>query len=267
MPVIEFIERYGGPLVFAFLFLNQLGLPIPATPFVLTLGALAGRGSIDPLSTLLIGTAASLCADLLWYDLGRLRGPRVLGFLCRISLEPDTCVSKTQGLFSRHGVKSLLVAKFVPGFGTVAPPIAGMLAVGRLRFALWSTAGALLWLATIGALGYAFNQRLEALAEQADVLGSELGLIVAALFGAYLAWKFLVRRRVLRELRLARIDPEELHRMILAGEDPAILDVRHELAIEALPVSIPGALFITLEELDRRHQEIPRERDVIVYCS
>ena len=116
-------------------------------------------------------------------------------------------------------------------------------------------------------LGYVFSNRLEGLAAQADWLGGVLGLIIAGFFGAYLCWKYLGRRRVLHELRLARIKPEELYRMIVAGEDPVILDVRHELAIDALPFAIPGALFITLEELDQRHQEIPPEKEVVVYCS
>lgn len=265
--MVDFPERYGAPLVFAAVFLDQVGLPIPSVPILLGIGALAGRGSIDPVSSLLAATAASLCADFLWFQLGRRKGARVLGLVCRISIEPDTCVSMTQGIFTRYGVKSLLVAKFVPGFDTVAPPLAGLLGVGTTRFLLWSAAGALLWLVTFGGLGYAFNSRLEELAAQMEGLGIALGLIIVAVVAAYVGWKYLGRRRVLHALRTARITPEELHRMILAGEDPAIVDVRQELSLEALPFTIPGALFITLEELDRRHHEIPRARDVILYCS
>lgn len=265
--MIEFIERFGAALIFAVIFLDQLGLPIPATPIVLTLGALAEGGSIEPVSSLAVATVASLCADLLWFQLGRRKGTRVLSLVCRISLEPDTCVSKTKGIFSRYGVKSLLVAKFVPGFERVAPPLAGLLGVGRLRFVLWSGAGALLWLVTFGGLGYAFSSRIEVLPAQLERLGSTLGLIMVGFLAAYVGWKYLARRRVLRALRMARITPEELHRMILAGEDPAIVDVRHDLSLETMPFTIPGARFITLEELDQRHHEIPRGRDVILYCS
>jgi membrane protein DedA with SNARE-associated domain len=262
--MIDFVERYGAALIFAVLFLDQVGAPIPATPLVLALGALAGSGSIDPVSSLLAAVAGSLCASLLWFRLGRRFGARVLATVCRISLEPDTCVSNTKGLFERHGAKSLLVAKFLPGFDIVAPPLAGAIGIGAGPFLLWSSAGALSWVVVFGGLGYLFGTQIEALLAE---LGSTLGVAVIGLLAAYAGWKFLGRRRVLRELRMARITPEELHRRIVAGEEPAIVDVRSELSLEMLPFVIPGALFITPEELDRRQHEIPRDREVVVYCT
>lgn len=265
--MLELLERFGPLLIFAVLFFDQLGLPIPATPIVLALGALAGRGAIDPVASLAVAAAGSLGADLVWYQIGRRKGAQVLALVCKIALEPDTCVSMTKGIFSRHGVKSLLVAKFVPGFDTVAPPLAGMLGVGLVRFVLWSVAGALLWLLAFGGLGYLFSSQMEELAVQLEQLGSGLALLAFGVLAAYLGWKYLGRRRVLLALRMARIAPEELHRMILAGEVPVIVDVRHELSLETLPFTIPGAISLTLEELEHRHHEVPRDREVIVYCS
>ena len=199
--------------------------------------------------------------------MGRWKGTRVLGFLCRVALEPDTCVSKTHDLFARYGVKSLLVAKFVPGFDTVAPPLAGLLGIGAMPFILWSAAGALLWLGAFGGLGYLFSDRIEELAGAADRLGGTLGLIVVGLVGAYLAWKYLARRRILLSIRMARISPEELYELILSGRAPAIVDARSKSALDALPFVIQGAQLLSFEEIDQRHLEIPRERDIIVYCS
>lgn len=264
---LDFVARHGGPLIFALVFLDQLGLPIPTVPVLLALGALAGSGRVDPATGFPAAVAGSLCADFVWFRLGRWKGTPVLGFLCRVALEPDTCVSRTHDLFARHGVKSLLVAKFVPGFDTVAPPLAGLLGVGTLRFLAWSVAGAVLWLAAFGGLGYVFSSRLEDLASRAAEYGNAVVLVVVALVAAYLTWKYAERRQVLRVLRMARIRPDELHEMIVAGDEPAIVDVRTRGALEALPYVIPGALFITLEELDERHVEIPREKDVILYCS
>lgn len=264
---LDFVVRHGASVIFVLVFLDQLGLPIPTIPILLALGALAGDGRIHPLSGLLIGTAASICADLAWFQLGRWKGTSVLGFLCRIALEPDTCVNKTHDLFARHGVKSLLVAKFVPGFDTVAPPLAGLLGVRVLPFALWSGAGALLWLGTFGGLGYLFSDRIEELAAVADRLGGTLGLVVGGMVAAYLAWKYIARQRVLRSVRMARITPDELYELIVAGRDPVIVDARSKGAIAALPYVIEGARLVTLEEIDERHREIPREREVVVYCS
>lgn len=265
--MIDFIERFGMALVFAVLFIDQLGLPMPATPIVLALGALAGSGSIEPVSALLVGTVASLCASLAWFHLGRRMGGRVLAFACRISLEPDTCVATTKEAFARRGVRALVVAKFLPGLDILTPELAGMAGVRLLPFVLWSGAGAILWLLTFGGIGYLVGSRVDELPARIEDLGSTLGYVVAGSFVVYVGWKYLGRRRVLHSLRLAHITPDELHRMILYGEEPLIVDVRTELSLSLLPFTIPGALFIKPEELDHRHQEIPRERELILYCS
>ena len=121
---------------------------------------------------------------------------------------------------------------------------------------LWSAGGALLWIVAYGGLGYLLSD-----------MGNTLALVLAALFGAYLAGKFAQRRRVLRVIRMARVTPEHLHEMIVAGLDPVVVDARNAVALDMLPVVIPGAHLITLEEIDTRHGEIPRERNVIVYCA
>ena len=260
----EFVERHGSALIFAVLFLDQAGAPIPATPLLLALGALARRGSIDPLTSLSVAAAGSMCASLLWFYLGRRFGARVLATACRVSLEPDTCVSTAKELFSRHGARSLVLAKFLPALDILSAPLAGALGIGTMPFVLWSAAGALLWLIVFGGLGYLFGTHIEAFLE---TLGSSLGLAVVGLLCAYAGWKYFERRRVLRMLRTARITPEELHRMIVAGEAPAILDVRGEISLQLLPFTIPGAILLAPEELDRRQHEIPRDREVIVYCT
>jgi membrane protein DedA with SNARE-associated domain len=265
--ILHFVELHGVPVVLVVVFLDQIGLPIPSVPVLLALGALAGAGRIDPFAALAAALAGSVVADIAWFELGRRRGTNVLAFLCRLSLEPDTCVSRTQHLFARHGVKSLLVAKFVPGFDTVAPPLAGMLRVGLGRFIAWTAAGAALWLVAFGGAGYLLSDRIEELAAAADRMSGTIGWTVAALFAVYLGWKFAERQRVLRALRTARITPEELHAMIDAGAEPVVVDARGAASLELLPFVIPGARLITFEEIDARHGEIPRDREVVVYCS
>jgi len=265
--VLDFVARHGGLVIFVIVFLDQLGLPIPTVPILLALGALAGTGEIDPASGLLIAISASVCADLTWFQLGRWKGARILGVLCGIALEPDSCVSKTRDFFARYGVKSLLVAKFLPGLDTVAPPLAGMAGVRVVPFVFWSAAGAFLWLGTFGGLGYLFSDQLEKLATMAERLGSTFGLAVVALVGLYLAYKYQGRRRVLRSIRMARITPDELHQMIVSGSPPTILDARSQSALDALPFVIEGARLLTLDEIDQRYLELPRERELVVYCS
>jgi len=265
--LLDFVGRYGGVVSFMVLFLDQIGLPIPTVPAVLALGALAGSGRIDPLTGLPLAVAGSLCADLIWFQLGRWRGNRILGLLCRVSLEPDACVSKTHDLFSRHGLKSLLVAKFIPGFNTIAPPLAGLLGIRLAPFTLWSIGGALIWLAVYGGLGYLFSDRLEELAFAARQFSTTLTWLAAALVAIYVGQKYFARQRVLREVRMARITPGELHEMIMTGRGPFIIDARSKSALDALPFVIQGALYLKIDEIDAQHLEIPREGELVVYCS
>jgi hypothetical protein len=202
-----------------------------------------------------------------WFGLGRWWGRPTLRFICKVALEPDSCVSQTEGLLLRRGLPSLLFAKFIPGFDTVAPALAGLLRVGVVRFSLWSAAGALIWLAAFGGLGYAMSGAIDRLVTKAEGLGGVLGIGVVVVFAAFVGWKWLRRRGVLKSIRMARIAPEELHQLISGGKNPAIVDVRAAEAVEVLPVAIPGALFISLEELDARAGEIPRDRDVVFYCT
>jgi membrane protein DedA with SNARE-associated domain len=264
---LRFVESHGAPVLFVYVFLRQLGLPIPGAPALLMFGALAGEGRISAYGGLAAAAAGSVAADLCWFRVGRWKGSKVLAGLCKVSLEPDTCVANTQNLFSRHGAKSLLVAKFVPGFDTVAPPIAGMLGIAPARFVAWTAGGALLWLLVYGGLGFAFSSRIADVTASAESWGGTAGWIAGGLFAVYVAWKFAQRQRVLRLIRMARITPDELHAMIAGGERPVIVDARGGVALDVTPVVIPGALLIALEEIDARHGEIPRGREIVVYCS
>jgi membrane protein DedA with SNARE-associated domain len=265
--LLEFITRHGGPVIFAIVFANQLGVPMPTVPLLLALGALAGTGRVDPASGFAIAVAASLAADFIWFRLGRAKGQSVLGFMCKISLEPDSCVNQTRDVFARYGVKSLLVAKFIPGYNTVGPPLAGILGVRTTPFLLWSCAGAILWLGAFAGLGFAFSERIEPLINASSDVANALMWVLAALVVLYIAWKYLARRRVLRSIAMSQITVDELHTMMTNAVPVCVVDARSHSALEVLPIKIAGAIDITLEEIDARHAEVPRDRDVVVYCS
>ncbi|MFQ5663993.1 MAG: VTT domain-containing protein [Terriglobia bacterium] len=264
---IQFLLQHGYLVLFVFVLAEQMGLPLPAIPALLAMGALAGAGQLSYPLALLTAVAASLLSDLTWYQLGRHRGHSVLNLLCRISLEPDSCVRRTQSVIARHGAPTLLFAKFVPGLNTVAPPLAGMIGMRLTRFALWDAGGAFFWAGGFSGLGYLFREQLERLAVYATHLGTGLGLGLGAALAAYLGWKYLQRQRFLRQLWIARITPEELKRKLEAGEDVVVVDLRHSLEFDADNAKIPGALHLLPEELDPRHQEIPRDREVVLYCT
>jgi len=263
----QFLIDHGLPLVFAAVFVEQIGLPLPALPWLMAAGALSATGQFSLVLGLLVTVLACLLADAFWFYLGRHRGHQVLGLLCRISLEPDSCVRRTQNVFTKYGLRGLLVAKFVPGLSTVAPPLAGMSGIRISQFLLFDGGGSLLYGGCFMLLGYFFSTQIQQIARAlAGVGGSALGLIVALITG-YIGFKYWQRHRLLRELRMARVTVDELRQKQEAGEDVVILDLRSSAALKEDPSVIQGAIHLNLEDIEKRSQEIPRDRDVVVYCS
>ena len=264
---LQFLLRHGLVVLFVFVLAEQIGLPLPALPVLLAVGALTRAGLLDLGTTIAVAVAASLLADLVWYEIGRRRGAAVLGFLCRLSLEPDSCVRRTEDLFLRHGATSLIVAKFVPGLNTAAPPLSGMLRMKPWRFLLYDLIGTLLYVTFFIGLGYAFSSQLERALEWAMGLGGAFGVVVFGPLVLYLAFKYVQRSRALRAVYVARIEPDELKRLLDGGAALAIVDMRHAVEIEAEPHTIPGALRLAPEALDWNHAAIPRDREIILFCT
>lgn len=263
----EFLMQHGYTVLFVAVLAEQIGLPLPALPILLAAGALAGAQLLNLPLVIALASLAAVLADLFWYELGRRRGSKVLRFLCRISLEPDSCVRQTEETFARHGARSLLVAKFIPGLNTVAPPLAGVFRMRLPRFLLFDLVGAALWAGTFSGLGLLFSDELERLAGAALKLGTWLIVILVASLVAYIAWKYVQRQRFIRQLRIDRITPDELKQKLDAGEEVVVVDLRHSLDFEGEPMIIPGALQLSPEQLEQRHHEIPRERDIVLYCT
>ncbi len=267
MNSLQFLADHGAMVLFWVILVEQVGAPIPAIPLLVAAGALVGAGKMSLATVLLVPVAASLPPDLGWYYLGRFKGGRVLGFLCRLSLEPDSCVRDTENLFHRNGPRALLLAKFIPGFSTVAPPLAGIVGMTAGTFALYDIAGTLIWAAVSAGVGALFSNQLEQLAGLFDQAG---GLMLAGLIvglAGFIGYKFYHRQTFLRYLRMAKISVEELKARLDAGETISVVDVRHPLALELDPETIPGATNFTLEEIEHRHHEIPRDRDIVLYCA
>ncbi|MGN6730711.1 MAG: VTT domain-containing protein [Candidatus Binatia bacterium] len=260
----DFLIRHGYAVLFGWVLLEQMGLPIPSVPLLIAAGALARAGRMNLMFAVALAFVAIILADLFWYSLGRYRGGRILKLLCRISLEPDSCVRRTENLFVRHGVLALLVAKFVPGLNTAAPSLAGIFRMPARRFMVFDALGAVFWVVTVTSLGLILGDQLEEIALR---WGGWLVAVLAGGLAVYILWKLIQRRRFIRRLRMARITPMELMDKLTAGETVSIVDLRQPIDIEAFPQMIPGALRIGMEEIEDRHGEIPRDRDVVLYCS
>jgi membrane protein DedA with SNARE-associated domain len=265
--LLDILLGHGYALLLGWVFLEQLGLPLPSVPLLLTAGALSGMGRMNVVYSLALCVAASVSADVLWYELGRRKGVKVVQWLCKISLEPDSCVRRTEGVFERQGAKSLLIAKFVPGLNAVATPLAGIFRMKFGKFLLYDALGAFLWAGTFLACGFLFSNQLEVVARSAATLGGWLVVILLAGLAGYILFKFYARRRFLHDLRISRISVDELKQKIDAGEEVTIVDLRHSLDFEADPETIPGALHFDSKQLSEAKPPWPPEREVILYCT
>jgi membrane protein DedA with SNARE-associated domain/rhodanese-related sulfurtransferase len=258
---------YGYLLLFAWVLVEQLGVPLPATPVLLAAGALCAQRQLNLPLALLAGLAASLTADSTWFLIGRRYGHHVLRILCKLSLEPTVCVRRTQNSFGRSRAVTLVIAKFVPGLATLAPPVAGQNGMAFGPFLLFDGIGAVAWLGTLLAAGRFFGDLLKRDPGLLEWAGRFSGaLLLLAILGFFLA-RVLRRRMVLKKLVAARLEPEELNRQLNAGEEVFIVDLRHPLELVNDPFTLPGARHFAPGALTERHREIPRDRDIVLFCS
>lgn len=260
----DFLLTHGYAVLFGVVLAEQMGLPVPSTPLLLASGALVGLHQMNLGIVLALAVSASLTSDTIWFVLGKSRGGAILGTVCRVSLEPDTCVIKTRSVFTRYGPKSLLFAKFVPGLGTLGPPIAGMLAVAPWKFLFLDAGGALVWSGLYVSLGFLLRTQLEDLAAGLARFGSRFAIIIVSALVIFIAVKYAQRKRVYRALRTARVTPSELKRRMDAGEQLTIVDLRSPT--EWTDGRIPGSLQFADQDLHSMPLEVT-ETEVILYCS
>jgi len=261
------VVRYGIPLVSLNVFAEQIGMPIPAIPTLIVAGALSRDGKISSTHVMVGALIASLVADWIWFMLGRVYGYRMLRLLCRISLSPDSCVRDTEANFERWGMKSLLVAKFIPGFSTVAPPLAGATRRGTIEFLLYDAGGAFLWAGSAVAAGRVFHRAIDRIIARIESLGGWAVVFVAGVLALWVFVKWAQRARFMKQLRFARIKPDELKSMFDRGDLPVVLDVRTSAVRKRDPRRIPSAIVASDDDILERLQDIEPSREIVLYCT
>lgn len=258
------LARYDLVLVFANVLLTQGGVPVPAVPILVVAGAFVSRGQIALGPLLAVAVAASLIGDTLWYYAGRRYGYRILRTLCRVAIEPDSCVKQTETTFERWGAPSLMLAKYVPGFSTAAPPLAGTMRLGLPAFLMYSGVAALLWAGLPIALGAIFHTEVESALEWLESMGTGAVAFIAAVVLVYVAVKMVQRYLLIRFLRMVRISVGEVRELMGREPKPVVLDVRSAAARKLDPRRLPGALAVDIEA---PQVAAPPDREVIVYCN
>jgi membrane protein DedA with SNARE-associated domain/rhodanese-related sulfurtransferase len=258
---------YGYLLLFVWVLVEQFGIPLPATPVLLAAGALSADRKISFEFALAAGLIACLISDSSWFFIGRRYGHHVLRILCKLSMEPTVCVRKTQNSFGRRRRTTLLYAKFIPGLATLAAPVAGQNGMSYLSFLFFDAIGATLWMTALLTAGRLFGDALKKDPSLFNWVGRFSGaLLIVGVLGFFIG-RLYRRRRLLRMLVKARLEPHELKAQLDAGEPVYIVDLRHPLELVPDPFTLPGAVHVSPEALAARIHEIPRDRDIVLYCT
>lgn len=265
--MVHVLRQYGYPFILLAVFAENLGLPIPSYPLILVGTALAADLHFHLSGLVVVSIVAALAADEIWFVLGWLKGRPILRKLCSLSLCPDSCVSRTEMLFERHGLKSLLVAKFLPGLNTVAPPLAGMLKIAPWRFTLFDLGGTAFWAGSAVLLGLGFRSQVEWLIEWLAAFGRTSVLILLVLLAGWILLKWIDRQRFYRLLAKSRISAKQLKDRLDRGERIVIVDLRSDLSYKVDGMKIPGAIRIPPSEFLVRYKEIPVGPPVVMYCT
>ncbi len=268
MPIaVDFFLHYVYAILFLWVLAEQLGMPIPSIPLLLTAGTLTGTHKAHLSIVLLVVVAACAISDSIWYLLGKRYGGSVVKLLCRLSMESATCVRRTTNYFTTHGSKALLVAKFVPGLSTVAAPIAGQTNMPYPVFLSYDLAGALIWSLTLTLVGRFFGDALEKNPHALGMAGHFAGVLFVLLLVGFFLYRLLKQQAFLKRIRSAKIEPEELKDLLDAGQKMFIVDLRHPLDYLPDPRVLPGAVRFSPEDISTHSDQIPRDRDVVLYCT
>jgi len=263
--LVHLLDQYGIAFVFAYVLVEQAGVPVPAYPVLLVAGSLVAGDRMSGAVALAAAVAACLLADGLWFAAGRRYGHGVLRRVCALSIAPESCVHHTESLFTRWGVRSLVLAKFIPGFATVATAMAGVTRAEPASFLLWDAIGSTLWAGIGIALGVAFAPAVSDLLVALEEMGRWGLLFLACCLALSIASKRWRRRQFLTRLRLDRISVDALAGVLQRGEPPVVVDVRPRSARDE--GRIPGAIGFDDQTLPRALGTGGQEAFVVVYCD
>jgi membrane protein DedA with SNARE-associated domain len=264
--VLKLLIAHGYSILFAMALAERLGLPLLLTPVLLAVGVLAGTGSMSVTSAILVATVACILGDTVWFEIARSKGTVVMRWLCKLSLEPDSCVRKSQLQFDRRARWFILTSKFIPGISHIAPAAAGATNYPRGDFFLLNAAGSALWIIATVFAAYVSTKKLDVGGAVIDFVPVIL-LLFFLLIVVNVVLKWYRRQQFIKEVAASRIEPQELHEQMQAGGEPYVVDLRHPLDFLTDPRTVPGAVRITPDDLELHSEGIPRDRDIILYCT
>jgi len=261
----DIVTHNSSLLIFTNVLLQQLGLPVPAVPTMMINGSQAT--SLLPLSAMLAAAVtASLIADLVWYQAGKVFGYKVLKLLCKMSINPGSCVNQTEARFVKWGMWSLVFGKFIPGFSTVAPPVAGALGMPRGQFLFASAIGAALWAGIALLAGFALQEQIAAAVDLLAEHGIQIMTVFLGIFLVWFGWKFWQKMRFEQLAAIPHITTEELAQLATSNKPFQVIDLRSQAYIEETGI-FPGALVRNVNKVGEAMDQVPSTELIITFCA
>jgi membrane protein DedA with SNARE-associated domain len=263
------MARHGYGIILLTVFLEAVGLPVPAALALVAGGAAAAAGVLYAPAALLLAVVGMLLGDSLLYVLGRHLGWGLLGYLCKVSANPETCILHSAESFYKRGRTTLLLAKFIPGVNTMAPPLAGSMRMPLAQFLALDLVGANFYALAYGVIGFLFHDFLAAIARGFQQAGRAMEIVLIAATIVFLAnrlwryWKYRVYRIVPRVqvLELAKkLQSEGSERILL-------VDVRSHGYYDSGAARIRGSIRLEPNNLSEEVTKLPKNEDIYLYCT
>jgi len=268
-PLLSLIGRHGYLLVFFLVLAEAIGLPVPAAVALVAGGAAAAAGVLSIFKVLLLALLAMMMGDILLFVSGRYMGWSLLGFLCKLSVNPETCILRSAESFYKRGKATLLFAKFIPGINTMAPPLAGSMRMPLDTFLRLDFLGAALYATAYIVLGFLFRDFLASLIHGFQTAGRAVeGVTVFAIIGYAVYRVWLYRTHAVYRI-VPRIQVEEVTRRLASEDKDKILlvDVRSHGYYDAGTARIKGSIRLEPNNLKEELKNIPKDKDIYVYCT
>lgn len=266
---VSLMSRHGYALMFGIIFAEAIGLPAPAAVSLIAGGAAASAGILSVPVALGGAIVALVIGDTLLFILGRYTGWALLGILCRLSVSPETCILRSAESFYKRGKTTLVLAKFIPGVNTMAPPLAGSMKMRPLQFLRFDVAGASLYATAYFSLGYVFRNFLAMILQGFTTAGRVAEIVLAIAFVAYVGYRgWLYHKQKIYRI-VPQVQVQELAQKLASNENAQTLlvDVRSHGYYDSGAVRISGSLRIEPNNLSEELKILPKEKNIYLYCT
>jgi membrane protein DedA with SNARE-associated domain len=267
--LLQAISHHGYLILFAIVLAEASGLPSPAALALVAAGAAAASHFLSAPAVFAIAVVAMLLGDLMLFLLGRYTGWALLAFLCRVSLNPETCILRSAESFYKRGKLALIFAKFIPGVNTMAPPLAGSMKMRPWQFLRFDAAGACLYVLAYGAAGYLAHDFVADITRGLQNAGHVLAEVIGAAIVGLGIYRVIQYRRYKIADVVPRVAVEELARRITGAEkdEVVVIDVRSHGYYDSGTARIAGSIRIEPNHLDAELKSLPKDKDIYVYCT